>query len=80
MRFEFYLLNDGRRHILRYSGRHFRNILPSEPSRLYIAMRKSALSDGQMRMRPSEPIPKWRSLTCFAVSEGFLTVSSKQFT
>ena len=34
----------------------------------------------RIRISPSDPIPKWRSLTSFAVSQGSATVSSKQFT
>ena len=49
-----------------------------EPSILYISISQSAVSDGLMRIRPSEPIPKWRSLTNFAVLDGSSTVSSKR--
>ncbi len=36
--------------------------------------------DGLIKINPSDPIPKWRSLTIFAVPQGSSTVSSKQFT
>ena len=56
------------------------HIAPREPSRLYISMRQSATSDGVIRINPSEPIPKWRSLTAIASFSGSFTVSSKQLT
>ena len=39
------------------------HISPSEPSALNIRIRASARSEGMIRIRPSPPIPKWRSLT-----------------
>ena len=42
---------------------------PWDPSRLYISISQSAISDGRIRIRPSEPMPKWRSLTNFATAE-----------
>ena len=41
---------------------------------------QSATLDGLIKINPSDPIPKWRSLTIFAVPQGSSTVSSKQFT
>ena len=38
------------------------HISDSLPSALNMRMRASARSDGQMRIRPSLPTPKWRSL------------------
>ena len=37
-------------------------------------------SDRHFGISPSEPIPKWRSLTAIASFSGSLTVSSKQLT
>lgn len=56
------------------------HIFPSEPSALNMRISKSARSEGQMRMRPSEPTPKWRSLTMRATSSGCLSLCSRQLT
>ena len=56
------------------------HISPAEPSALYISMRKSALSEGQMQMSPSPPTPKCRSETYRARAGRSSTVSSKQLT
>ena len=56
------------------------HISEREPSALNISMKKSACTDGRMRMSPSDPMPKWRSLTKRASDDGLSTCSSKQFT
>ena len=56
------------------------HILPCEPSALYISMKKSAFSEGLIRISPSEPIPNLTSLTLTAISTGLLTATSVQST
>ena len=52
-----------------------RNALPhisaSLPSGLNTRIRKSAFSEGQIRIIPSEPTPKWRRERKRAQAEGF---------
>ena len=56
------------------------HIWASLPSALNMRMRTWALSDGRMSIRPSAPMPKWRSLTKGATAAGSSTVSSKPLT
>ena len=56
------------------------HMIPSEPSALNIRICTSALSDGQMSTRPSDPMPKCLSLTVIAACSGLSTCSSKQLT
>ena len=60
----------GRGGTSRRSGRRCRTSPPSEPSALNIRIRASARSEGMIRISPSEPIPKWRSLTATASRGG----------
>jgi hypothetical protein len=57
------------------------HISDSEPSALNIRIRASARSDGTIKMRPSDPIPKCRSLTETASAAGSAGAGwSKRFT
>ena len=62
----------------------FMDVTPAEKASYWVEVlvkgKKSALSDFFIRISPSEPIPKWRSLTRIAVDTGSSTFSSKQFT
>ena len=58
----------------------FPHISASEPSAFHIRIRTSAFSDGRIRIRPSEPMPKCRLETCLATRSGCSTRSSKPFT
>ena len=53
---------------------------PREPSALYISISQSATFDGLIRIRPSDPTPKWRSLILTASADGSSIFSLKQFT
>jgi hypothetical protein len=56
------------------------HIDPSEPSELNMIIRKSAFFDGAMRMRPSEPMPVWRSLIAIDSAAGSAIFSLKAST
>ena len=56
------------------------HIAPSDPSRLNMCMKASALSDSSMSISPSLPIPYRLSESSMARLDGSCTLSSKQLT
>ena len=68
------------RRLIRFLKKYSPKVEQYSIDEAFMSIVKSACSDGLIRISPSDPIPKWRSLTFLATPDGSSTFSFVQST